>query len=365
MYDHYEVPEFTARETRLMARRALNGKWGRGLLPMLIIIALLVIPELLEYGTLMFGSGIDWTDPDSLMKYLQSSSEGRTGVLPDIMAAAAFFITGPLSVSAGALSLRILRNEGFTTETAFTGFKRYFQSFFVYVQVWIFSMLWSLITVLPGTAVLTAAALKGSPVLLAAGVLVFVACLVGYIYLILRYSMSYFIAADNRELPATQAVAYSVTLMKGRAGKYFLLQLSFIGWVILASLPMAAGIAFFASGIQSESIPLKVAGIGLAIIGIVAITLLELYMYTANAVFYSAVSGNFGIARPAASAEAVQDYTEEIPEEKVQLPEDAMISEENEESSDRSADQAASPAEEPDHGGDDPDSSPENTEDEQ
>lgn len=321
MDNYYEVPEFSAKDIRKMARRSLRGKWTRALVPMIIIMALTVVPELLQYGWLIFNSKIDWNNTQSIIDYINSGSGGG-GVLSNVMTAVAFFIAGPLAVSACALSLRILRNEDFSAGIVLTGFYKFFQSFFVYVLVWIFSMLWSLITVFPGAAVFAVAASRGNTAVMMLGLLVLIVAVIGYIYLILRYTQSYFIAADNRDLPATQSVAYSVTLMKGRAGRYFLLQLSFIGWAVLASIPFAAGVVFYALGADNSSLVMKISGIGLIIIGIITIAMLEVYIYTANAVFYSAVSGNFGISRPAPA-----DYSGESPAYTGELPDSGTSSE--------------------------------------
>ncbi|MGI6206391.1 MAG: DUF975 family protein [Anaerovoracaceae bacterium] len=298
MQNYYEVPEFSASDMRRIARRSLNGKWSLALIPMLIIMAIVIIPELLQYGWLMSDSGIDWTNSESVAAYLQSGGQsGGVSVMSNILGAVSFVITGSLSVSMCLLSIKILRNEEFSPAIAFSGFKKFFQSFFVYVQIWIFSMLWALITVLPGIIVFGVAAAAGGAGFVMIGTIVLIAAIIGYVFLILRYAMAFFIAADNRDLPATQSVAYSVTLMKGRAGKYFLLQLSFIGWTILAVIPLTVGMIFCVFGQQNSSMAQMISGVGLMAVGLVTTSLVQVYINTTDAVFYSAVSGNFGISR--------------------------------------------------------------------
>ena len=55
------------------------------------------------------------------------------------------------------------------------------------------------------------------------------------------YSMAYFIKIDHPEYTATQALDESQKIMKGNKMKLFLLDLSFIGWIILGSLCFGIG----------------------------------------------------------------------------------------------------------------------------
>ena len=57
------------------------------------------------------------------------------------------------------------------------------------------------------------------------------------------YAMTEFLMQDNPELKDNAAIEESMRLMKGRKMKLFLLDLSFIGWVILSLLTL--GIALF------------------------------------------------------------------------------------------------------------------------
>ena len=55
------------------------------------------------------------------------------------------------------------------------------------------------------------------------------------------YSMAYFIKIDHPEYTATQAIDESRRIMNGNKMKLFLLDLSFIGWLILGSLCFGIG----------------------------------------------------------------------------------------------------------------------------
>ena len=57
------------------------------------------------------------------------------------------------------------------------------------------------------------------------------------------YAMSEYIMHDNPEVSADEAIRQSMKMMKGKKMKLFLLDLSFIGWIILSLLTL--GLGFF------------------------------------------------------------------------------------------------------------------------
>lgn len=80
------------------------------------------------------------------------------------------------------------------------------------------------------------------------------------------YSMAPYIVKDNPEIGADAAIRESMKMMKGYKMKLFLLDLSFIGWAILALLTLGLGLI-----------------------------LLEPYMYSARAVFYEELKAERGM----------------------------------------------------------------------
>lgn len=61
-----------------------------------------------------------------------------------------------------------------------------------------------------------------------------------------RYSMAPYIMAENPDIPAMDAIEQSKQLMSGNKGRLFCLQLSFIGWILLAGLTGGIGNVFLA-----------------------------------------------------------------------------------------------------------------------
>lgn len=68
------------------------------------------------------------------------------------------------------------------------------------------------------------------------------------------YELAQFIAIENLEMTAKEAVQRSEELMKNRRGKLFCLQLSFIGWWILAILSLGIGLFWLIPYIQCSRV---------------------------------------------------------------------------------------------------------------
>lgn len=291
---YYQVPDLKNNDIRRLARRSLSGKWTKAMIPMLIITVALLLPALIQYQDLLSSGVLNADNMQDLQNVIDRLESRESGFLYSVLSLFSFLCTGAFSLAAAALSVRILRKEPVGPKTAFIGFRQFFQAFLVDLLTSLFSIFWSLITILPGTLVLLYCSRSAALSLI--GFIVFIAAVIGYIFLILRYSLSFFIAQDNGRLPALHAIRYSVTLMRGRTGKFFALQFSFIGWILLASIPVGAGTMFLNVSSQSGSVLLRFIAVCLILIGLVTVAMVQLYLNTADAVFYSAVSGNFGIA---------------------------------------------------------------------
>ncbi len=111
-------------------------------------------------------------------------------------------------------------------------------------------------------AVLSPAAALGIVGLLLCGSLISILGAVAAIYLSYNLALCYFIAAEYPDLALTDVIRNSCILMKGNKMRFFCLQLSFIGWILLAALTFG--------------------------IGMIALTP---YMNAATALFYSEISG--------------------------------------------------------------------------
>lgn len=162
-------------------------------------------------------------------------------VIPMLGSIASIFIAGPLTLSLAIIFLRLTRNEPYEVGMVFEGFKDFGRSFVGALLVGLYTFLWTLLLIIPG------------------------------IIASISYSMTFFIIADNPRMSASDAITASKNLMMGHKTEYFLLQLSFLGWILLGICSLGIGFLWIGS-----------------------------YMQTANTVFYHEISGDeSGVVRPA------------------------------------------------------------------
>ena len=67
------------------------------------------------------------------------------------------------------------------------------------------------------------------------------------------YAMTPFVLVDNPELSCYEAIKRSQELMKGNKWRYFLLALSFLGWILLGILSLGIGLFWIIPYIETTT----------------------------------------------------------------------------------------------------------------
>lgn len=140
------------------------------------------------------------------------------------IAVVGFVILGPLVVGQAIYLIDMIETEsdGKKIELVIEGFKKSFvNSFLAILLTSIFTFLWSLLFIIPG------------------------------IIKHFSYAMTPYIIADEPEIDAMAAIAKSQEMMRGHKMELFLLHFSFIGWYLLASIPMGLGLIFLMPYVQT------------------------------------------------------------------------------------------------------------------
>ena len=167
---------------RNQAYEALRGKWTPAVVTSLVFCILLgVAVSLSRVNALLY-----------LIAYLGGASIVAIGML---YACWDLFTKGTLP-EAGAL---------------FAPFKQYARTVGAVLLVFVYTLLWTLLLVIPG------------------------------IIKAYSYSMTFYILRENPEMTAGDAITASQQMMDGHKMDLFLLSLSFIGWAILASITFGIG----------------------------------------------------------------------------------------------------------------------------
>lgn len=181
---------------------ALKGKWGLAvLITFLFFLIYIVVPTIFE---IPLSGGFDsWLDSDSESTYKA-----------DIFNIVYSFVLIPFYVSFYWFFLSLSRLETPKVSQLFTIYADWETSkrvFLTSILQGIFIFLWTLLLIIPG------------------------------IIKSLAYSQYYFVLRDHPEYSITEAITESRKLMDGYKWKYFLLNLSFIGWSILAIITLGIG----------------------------------------------------------------------------------------------------------------------------
>lgn len=185
-------------------------------------------------------------------------------------------IGAPISLGICMYFLRVLRRLPGGIKDLRDGFGRFSAALGLYVRLWLYTFLWSLLFIIPG--------------ILAA----------------IRYSQAWFILADDPRKDPGTCIEESKYMMNGNMVAYFLLLLSFIGWGILASVPQIAALwltapEFFGSiqhmaqnGEYQIAPFVSQTNIWIELAGLAAI-FLYVYIYAAQACFYDLLTGNITV----------------------------------------------------------------------
>ena len=174
-------------------------------------------------------------------------ASGATGIGP-------LLLSGVVELGTVMLALEIARTGKTEFNTGFNGFSQFGSAFIAGFVGTIFIMLWSCLFIIPG------------------------------IIAAFRYSMTFYILADNPGMSGIDALNKSKEMMKGHKWEFFLLQLSFIGWCLL--VPFTFGLLMI---------------------------WLTPYMETTNALYYEKIKGEITYNND--SEEIEEDNSEEDDEE--------------------------------------------------
>ena len=225
-------------DIRKSAREALAGKWGKAVL---IILA---------YFLFIFALG-----------FVAGLVE-KIAFLSLIVEIATIVISIPVSFGLIASFIKLKRGEDVKAFDFITyGFNNFARSWKVagnmLLKMWLPILLYVIATIVFAFAIsfgLVASAVSSSGlfVVIASiiGIALFIAAFVYLFITALSYSLTYFIAYDNETMSGKESVEESKKMMKGNRGKYVLLQLSFIGWMILSIFTLYIGLLWLVPYMQ-------------------------------------------------------------------------------------------------------------------
>ena len=129
-----------------------------------------------------------------------------------ILAVVTFIVGGFVRLGYARFNLNLLDGERPAVETLFAYFPYWKTTALTRLLQTLYVLLWSLLLIVPG------------------------------IMAAYSYAMTEFLLADNPDLTPSEALAQSKAMMYGNRWRLFCLQISFIGWSILANITVIGGI---------------------------------------------------------------------------------------------------------------------------
>ena len=133
------------------------------------------------------------------------------GAIPGVNVLASFLISAPIGWSFEVGFLHLRRGDELRVEGLFTCFKDYGRILSTVLLMLLYIVAWMMLLVVPGI-------------------------IKGY-----SYAMTNYILLDNPEMRNNGAIELSMKMMEGNKMKLFLLDLSFIGWILLSILTCGIG----------------------------------------------------------------------------------------------------------------------------
>lgn len=238
--EHIVITE-SASQIRSIGRNALSGMWVKVALGcFLYYLMTSVVPDILE---ILIPASFRYED-------------AATGIYLTFSYVANFYtavMTGVFQLGLIIFILTFLRRRNANPANIFNGFEFFAKAFCLTFVSGFFIFLWSLLFIIPG--------------LVAA----------------IRYSQAMYILADDPRKKIMQCINESKFIMTGNCGRYFVLNLSFIGWILLANLP----IVLFPDMVLPDW-GYIIADLILSIPYFVVMA----YMETTNGIFYELVTGH-------------------------------------------------------------------------
>ncbi len=233
---------------REIARNALAGNWK-------MIVLALAVYYLLTGGAnqlLDYFFSYTYTIPVDISEDLIYKI-GYGGTIYSIL------IGGPLSFGLAMYLLTFFRTRKSDMTLLFEGFSYFGKTFFLYILMNIKIALWSLLLIVPG------------------------------IIASFRYSQAFYVMIDHPEYSANQCLEESKRLMMGNKGRLFYLNLTFIGWYLLAALP---------SGLFGTLSETTIPGLFLDLLLTIPLFFVSAYVQTSFTVFYELVTEKLVVVEP-------------------------------------------------------------------
>lgn len=195
---------YRASDYRSMARRALKNFWW-------LAVGVTLLATVLGGGTSSLTVSFQNSD---ISRYYPEAVRRFTHVLvpvASVLAMGQFVLRGSISIGHDRFCLKLVDGEQAQFEDLFSAFDIFGSAFVLNLLITLKVFAWSLLFVIPGIVKMYA------------------------------YSMAYYIKLDHPDYGWKACIDESRQLMDGHKWEKFVLDLSFLGWIIVGSLCLGVG----------------------------------------------------------------------------------------------------------------------------
>ena len=252
----------TSCNLRMLGRQALAGKWKVAIIAMLIYQVCITLPALILDQ--LFGVSItQWSAelynsmaPGMGQRFVEGvgDSAAKISTMSGIYI---ILVTGAFTLGLTIFFINLFRRRELDVAQVFSGFEQFFKALGLLFMIGLFTFLWTLLFIIPG------------------------------IIAALRYSQAFFLLADDPNKGIMECINESKWLMRGNKGKYFCMQISFIGWLLLTAVAIGFLNTFFLSLVGGNVLYLVIdwlLGLGMCWV--------STYVFATEAAFYDILKGN-------------------------------------------------------------------------
>ncbi|NCB41831.1 MAG: DUF975 family protein [Clostridia bacterium] len=253
--NHIYVNERT-KTIKRMALHTLHGRWSEAFKVTLLMYAITILPS-------------------AIIPFIINTAFTASALNIYTMV-----VSGPVTLGISAYFMKVFRQKEGGIEDLLLAFNYMWKSFVLLILVVIKTFLWFLLFIIPG------------------------------IVAAFRYSQAFFILADNPQKSPSQCIEESKSMMAGNKAKLFFLELSFLGWALLATIPTGIGSLLFGpdpsqvtyaigadveeifwASLQAASEPLH----PIIYVFSIGVVFLSIYTTAAHACFYDLANGNMQV----------------------------------------------------------------------
>lgn len=284
---------------RALGRNALRNNWKVAIMAVCTYVLVLNVPPVIFNG--LFGTNIFsiFTNSGYTYGFDAETYASMYNNMPDYCFLGTVYVllvAGAFELGLSMFFLAIFRMHKVHVADVFLGFEHFLKALGLFFFMNLFICLWTLLFIVPG------------------------------IIASIRYSQAFFILADDSSKGIRQCMDESKAMMKGNKSKYFLLSLSFIGWMLLAMIPSSI-VESIGNTVSNNEVIVSL----FSIVGTLLVAPVTVYMYSTYAGFYEILAGHLikeTVPVPVTVEEAKEVYAGLIAQEVQEELEEVMEAEE-------------------------------------